>query len=144
MTRGHKAIGTLRYLETFAIAVQCCAITARKILRQPKVVPDIELQGARGNIARVWLAVRFHFIRLSFDESCSFLQVSYCGIKLAQSDVAMTSMAVKPGVAGKFPDARAVNFDRLREATKISEAASQPNRCFGIIWFSFITTARLG
>ena len=96
-----KAIRTTRNLQTLAIRVERFLILAGQVVSKSEVIPDIKLQCAGRNVSRVRLAVGFDFVRLTFDQLRSLLQIGDRQIKLPQSDLTVTAMSIETASFGK-------------------------------------------
>ena len=58
------------------------------------MIPDVEVQGARGDVADVGEAVRLDLVRRAPNQGRRMLQVRNCQIEEAYADVAVPPVAV--------------------------------------------------
>lgn len=92
------------------------------------MIPDVRLERARGNVARVWLAIWFDFILLAAREFDAFLQVRDGLVELTHRDVSMPAMPVEPCVDREALDALRERRNRVLIPRQIALTASDPDQ----------------
>ncbi len=137
-----QPVGSARHLQAFTIRVERLVVLAGEIVSKPEVVPDIELERAGGNVARIGLPVGLDLVTLAFDQLRRFLQIANGEIKLPQRDVSMTAVSIKASVRRMERDAFRVRVDCFGETTEIGKTAPQPDDCIRV--FGVGVVPRLG
>ena len=92
--RGDEGVGILRYQQALAVGLRGLFEASGEIVREAGVIPDVEVQGARGDVADVGEAVRLDLVRRAPNQGRRMLQVRNCQIEEAYADVAVPPVAV--------------------------------------------------
>jgi hypothetical protein len=133
MRRRHDHVGIGRELCALPVGRERPIEVSSQVTGEAEVVPDVRVERARRQVARVGEPVGLDFVGAFRDQPRRGLEVRDGGVEPARRDVAVAAVSEEAGLGREFLDPRREDRDGFPVAAEIRRPAPEPDDGLGIV-----------